>query len=366
VGSQGSRGFKSHLLRHVFDGALHPDRRHDVIARLDSYGLVVSLVRWTLVVWAWKRLWSTRRSGAWHRRVTACSREKTPSGRAPPRVSSPTALRRAAGYACIEASTRSPGFLRRGDAPSARPVSRPGAVRSPRIAALRVSGDYRASRGSQSRRVTVLKGRAPRNLGGVIVHETRRLPRVDVARIDGIAVTSIARTLIDCSALWKQAVLEEALDDAVRTGLLSLPRLRWRMREIGGPGRMGSRTLRVILDARSGGESLPGSVLERRLLRLVVRARLPAPERQHQIREAGRLLAVVDFAYPKARLAIEADGYAYHSGRVRWQRDLIRRDALSSRGWRVIHVTAEDIALRGPETCRAIARALAQADSTSD
>jgi len=52
---------------------------------------------------------------------------------------------------------------------------------------------------------------------------------------------------------------------------------------------------------------------------------------------------VVDFAFPEARVAIEADGYRWHSGRARWERDLARRNSLTALGWRIVHVTWADL-----------------------
>ena len=205
--------------------------------------------------------------------------------------------------------------------------------------------------------ITVPRARAPRR-PGMISHETKRLHRADTAIVDGIPVTSAARTLIDCAAIWPPLVLEEALDEAIRRHLTSLSRLRWRLRALCGSGRSGSTSLRLLVEARAAREPTLGSVLERRVLRLFDRAKLPRPKCQYEIRERGRLLARVDFAYPDALLAIEADGYRYHSGRVHWQQDLTRRNALTARGWRVIHVTADDVAIRGDEICRAVSLAL--------
>jgi very-short-patch-repair endonuclease len=73
------------------------------------------------------------------------------------------------------------------------------------------------------------------------------------------------------------------------------------------------------------------------------RARIDGLVAQHEIRVRGRVVARVDFAVPAARLAIEADSYRWHSGRKNWQEDLARRNALTSLGWRVIHVTWGDL-----------------------
>lgn len=47
----------------------------------------------------------------------------------------------------------------------------------------------------------------------------------------------------------------------------------------------------------------------------------------------------VDIAYPEACLAIECDGYAFHSKRPDWERDRQRANALGRLGWRIIHAT---------------------------
>jgi very-short-patch-repair endonuclease len=47
----------------------------------------------------------------------------------------------------------------------------------------------------------------------------------------------------------------------------------------------------------------------------------------------------VDFAYPHLMLAIEVDGYIWHSGRERFERDLARRNQLQAMGWTVLVFT---------------------------
>ena len=74
------------------------------------------------------------------------------------------------------------------------------------------------------------------------------------------------------------------------------------------------------------------------------RAGLPEPERQYEIRDpSGRLVARADFAYPAAKLAIEADSRTWHTGRIRFEHDLARRNALTKLGWDVVHVTWGDL-----------------------
>jgi very-short-patch-repair endonuclease len=193
---------------------------------------------------------------------------------------------------------------------------------------------------------------------GIVVHQPLRLDPVDLTRRDGIPVTTPARTLLDIAAVVTRSELEEALDDALRRKLVSISRLRWRLRQMGRSGRPGIAILRALVDERTRTSSVPQSVFETRLLRALKEAGLPDPIVQHEIRDRGRLVAVVDLAFPEQRIAIEADGYRWHAGRLRWEHDLARRNSLTSLGWRVIHVTWADLADRRERAICSIVRLL--------
>jgi len=147
--------------------------------------------------------------------------------------------------------------------------------------------------------------------------------------------------------------VEEALDDAIRRGLLSVARLRWRLDDLARKGRPGIAVMRSILDTRDGQSAVPMSVLETRFLRLLLEAKIPPPVLQHTIREDGRVVAVVDFAWPEQRVAIEADGFRWHSAKARFEHDRARRNRLTLLGWRIIHVTWDDL-MRQPDDMIAV------------
>jgi len=90
--------------------------------------------------------------------------------------------------------------------------------------------------------------------------------------------------------------------------------------EAGGKGRPGASVLRSILETI--GKQPVESVLELKLLRLLRRHGLPEPVCQFDIRKGSTLVARVDVAYPELRLAIEADGFRFHSGPGSWERDM--------------------------------------------
>lgn len=173
---------------------------------------------------------------------------------------------------------------------------------------------------------------------------------------DGIRVTAPARTLIDLAAVIGPGAFEETLDEALRRGLAGTAAIRAAVRSAG--PRPGIVALRALVAERDG-EPLSESVFETRLLRAIIRAGLPRPVRQHEIRDArGRLIARVDLAYPGDRIAIEAEGYRWHSGRTPFERDRRRAMRLAAAGWRVIPVTWIELRDREPDVVAAIAAAV--------
>ena len=68
-------------------------------------------------------------------------------------------------------------------------------------------------------------------------------------------------------------------------------------------------------------------------------AGLPRPVAQHIVMDKGGSLGRVDFAYPGAKLAIEADSHTWHLGPAAFEADRIRDQRLIAAGWAVIRVT---------------------------
>lgn len=210
-----------------------------------------------------------------------------------------------------------------------------GAVVSHRAAA----GLWRLAGFVGARLIELTIPRARQRKAPGIIHRNA-LATLDVTTVEAIPVTTPVRTLIDLAAVAPVDAVEEALDDALRRGMFSPSRLRKRVVEMG--PRRGIAVVGGLIDAREP-TSVPQSVFETRLLRVLRRAGLPDPVAQHRVRSGGRLVAIVDFAYPDARLAIEADGYRWHSGRARWEHDRARRNELTLLGWRIVHVTWTDL-----------------------
>jgi hypothetical protein len=182
----------------------------------------------------------------------------------------------------------------------------------------------------------------------MVVHR-RDLDPADVTTVDAIPVTTPVRTIIDLASVLDRDDLEDALDEAIRRNRTTPEHIRWLLSQTPARGLHGVGTLRELLDARRRRTDVPDSPLETKVLRSFIRAGLPRPELQHEIRDGHKTIAVLDFAFPELKIGIEADGYRWHSGRRRWQRDLDRRNRLALMKWRVFHVTWDDLRFRHDE-----------------
>jgi len=204
--------------------------------------------------------------------------------------------------------------------------------------------------------VTMTTTRDLRSRKGLRVHRVREIRACDAEIVGGIPITETTRTLLDIAGQAPIDLVEVALDRALHRRLTTIRRLGWRLNNVGARGQPGAALLRGLLDERPLGTVAPESPLEGRFIRLLSREGLPPPQRQYVILADGVFVARVDFAYPGHRLAIEVDGYAYHSGKRRWEKDLERRNAIEAEGWRVLNLTKRHIDDDGSETARMIRR----------
>ncbi len=196
-----------------------------------------------------------------------------------------------------------------------------------------------------------------------LVHRPVALPATDVTTLDSIPVTTPERTLLDLAGVASSERVEEALDDALRRRLVSVPRLTQLLRRSAVPGRPGVAAFRSLLEQQTS--VVPESVFERRLMRALKRAKCPQPVPQHEVRSNGRLIARVDLAYPSKQLAIEAEGFEWHSIRSDVERDARRQSALAAQGWRVIRLTWTELHDRPDEVVATIRAALADGDRSA-
>lgn len=208
---------------------------------------------------------------------------------------------------------------------------------------------------SEGIEITVPYGRLPM-IDGVRVHRTRRLTREDRTLFKNVPITTPIRTLIDIAGVLDADPFERAADDGHRRRMFTHASLRRRVDELCGTGRAGSRMLKRLLVERDPAASLAGSSLERRFHMLLRVAGIALPVSQYDV---PGLIARVDFAYPDIKVAIEIDGYRWHTGRAKFDADRRRRRKLRAARWDVLEFTWTDIRDFPEGVCGEVARALA-------
>jgi predicted transcriptional regulator of viral defense system len=194
--------------------------------------------------------------------------------------------------------------------------------------------------------VTSQRGSTPK-LDEVVVHTTDSLGPEDVTFVDGIRVTSVARTLCDIGAVVDGDTVARMLDDALRRGF----RRRWieqTLQRAERPGPTGTATLRRLLDRRDL-DGRPDTWFERIVLRQL--AAIPdvgtiVP--QHAIHDdGGRVVAFVDAALVDWRIAVEAHSKRWHFGDRKNVLDADRDARLAALGWETVYVRHSHARTRG-------------------
>ncbi len=203
--------------------------------------------------------------------------------------------------------------------------------------------------------VTTIRRRSP-EIAGVIVHRLKDLHSRWVTRAGDVRVTTVGRTLVDLGAVASRRTVEAAFDRAAGRKLVTYREVRDSMLAVARQGRRGVGTIRSLLDARIG-EVVPAGVFSARMATVMRNTGLPRAVPEFTVLDDHEgFVGVVDFAYPEKRLAIEVDGYEFHSSpravKVRNQRDRLLADI----GWLTLHFDWDEVESRPRDVAGAIRR----------
>lgn len=185
----------------------------------------------------------------------------------------------------------------------------------------------------EQRHVTLLDGRRTRPQPGIVVHRGS-LDRTAVVPVRGLRVTDRPTTIVDLVRTVGRGQAQELLDRSLQLGWLSEQAVAHAVRDAA--GRPGTEQLRVLARRSESGARAES---ERRLHAVLNRAGLTGWIAQYRIRLPNGS-AVVDVAFPAARLVIEVDGRRWHGAFAeRFEQDRMRQNELVLLGWRVIRAT---------------------------
>jgi very-short-patch-repair endonuclease len=186
-----------------------------------------------------------------------------------------------------------------------------------------------------------------------VLHRVQHLDRIDRVVVDGIPCTAATRTVIDIAPMVDDEALESAFESARRMGLASVDHLAARFVALG--RRPGTAAVRKLLQHQRVGDRPLESPLEVKMWRLIRASDLPLPERQVKIPPYR-----VDALW-RPSLILECDGFEAHGGYLRWKRDRRRVAFLEALGYRLIHVTWDDVTNHPDEVVERVRLALVRA-----
>lgn len=209
---------------------------------------------------------------------------------------------------------------------------------------------YGIRRGPPAAVDVTVPGAARDRQAGVSLHRARDLDAHDVALGQGLPVTSIPRLLLDLADVLPPREVERALDEAIGRRLTTPGNVRALAAR--SPGRRGLPLLDELLErdytARTRSE------FEERMLALIREARLPHPQVNAEFGPFE-----VDFLWPQARYAIEADSLSWHLTPERQRRDRRKDRYLAECGIRLRRVRWQELAEERLALAAEVAAALA-------
>ena len=181
------------------------------------------------------------------------------------------------------------------------------------------------------------------------------VPRRDIRIVCGLPVTSRQRTVLDCLLTLPHDQGRTLLDRALQRGWVQLPGIVAAVH--GASGRWGVARARTVL---AGADPATASQAERVAKAVLTTGRITGWVSNHPLRVGGDVVAYLDIAFPDVLLAIEIDGWAWHSDPERFQRDRSRQNALVAAGWTVLRFTWADLVERPEQVLATVAGTLAR------
>lgn len=170
-------------------------------------------------------------------------------------------------------------------------------------------------------------GRSP---AGYRLHHCRDASPDELARVENIPVTTVARTLVDLAGILGESRLSACLNEGRRLRIVDLEDLRRAMARQ--PNKRGRGTLRRLVDRIDPAWLPTKSELEDLFRALCQEAGLPEPERNVKLHGYE-----VDCLWPDHKVIVELDGHRFHHHRT--EEDYARDLHFLSLGYRTIRIT---------------------------
>jgi hypothetical protein len=177
-----------------------------------------------------------------------------------------------------------------------------------------------------------LTSRRTRRAKRSFVTHTADLARADLARRDGIPVTSLSRTILDIAVSSRPRTVKRYIQLANDEKVFDLGEMQDVLART--KGHRGQAKVRAALDLYEEDPPFTRSGLEERFLAVMREAGLPVPSMNLFV--AGY---EIDAYWPEQRFGVELDVYETHGSRLSFEEDRERDDALLHAGIETTRVT---------------------------
>ncbi len=186
----------------------------------------------------------------------------------------------------------------------------------------------------------LVHSRTTHDFPGVTVRRCHDLIDDHIVDVQGLPVTTIARTIVDLAPQLTRRHLAAVLEAVVADQRINIAEVTKVVDRIGRRGKPGIRKIRSVLEDRGPGPP-NGSPLERRGADVLRNGGLPEPRFEYPIPwEPDRRF---DVAFPDQCLALEWDSRRWHQLADAFARDRERDRRAMLHGWRVVRFTWVDV-----------------------
>jgi hypothetical protein len=179
------------------------------------------------------------------------------------------------------------------------------------------------------------EGHQLRNSDGLVIHRRDGAP---LTTIEGRLATEPAWTAIEVARGLRRPRALATLDAALRSGTCD-------RRGLGraAAAQAGRRGIVHVRDLITHADGLSESPMESEARLVMIDGNLPKPVLQYEIVDRNGRTWRVDFAWPDRRVAVEYEGFDFHSSPDDLRKDRQKRAALGELDWTLIGIVAHDV-----------------------
>jgi hypothetical protein len=167
---------------------------------------------------------------------------------------------------------------------------------------------------------------------GIVAHRSRTLAATDVDERGGIAVTSVARTLVDVAGTLAPGPLERVVERSLTLRLFDLTSVRAAIDAR--PTVRGATALARVITSIQDEPALTRSELEAMMRDVCAAHGIEPPEVNARVEGYE-----VDFLWRSRGLIVETDGGAHHGTRRAFEDDRAKDARLTALGYRIVRFT---------------------------